>query len=113
MSPTSDKQPQVLNYTTAADPPGWPIGIYCGALFWAFITLRLFTTRLVKRPSDAQLNRFTLCVQLVFLTLAALRLAWAVAHKDKTKAWLLYVVLLALATPLWLLMEHIGYRLGE
>jgi hypothetical protein len=113
MNHPPDEQPAVLHYATAPDAAGWPIGVYVGALLWAFITLRLFTWRLAKRPSDAELNYFGLRVQLAFLTLAAIRLAWAVIRKDRSRGWVLYVILLALATPLWLLLERIGYRLGE
>ena len=45
MDDSPDHQPAVLDYatTTAAAPPGWPIGIYLAALAWAYITLSLVT----------------------------------------------------------------------
>jgi hypothetical protein len=107
---STDHQPAVLNYATAAapDPPGWPIGIYLAALAWAYITLSLVTQSRVAPPWQKRLERFQLRVQLVVLTCAAIRLAWAVYRKDKSRGWILYVVLLALAAPFWMLMEFIG-----
>jgi hypothetical protein len=110
-----DEQPAVLNYATATapEPPGWPIGVYLGALVWALITLALFTYRLPKRPWDAWINHLYLCLQLIALSCAAIRLAWAVYRKDKSKGWVLYVVILTLAAPFWRLLERIGYWLGQ
>src|SRR4051794_26738731 len=108
-----DEHPAVLNYATVPDPPGWPIIIYLGALVWAFVTLRLFTQPWVQPPSYAKLNGFRFRVQLSALTCAAIRLAWAAYRKDRSRAWVLYVVLLTLAAPFWLLLEGIGNWLGE
>jgi hypothetical protein len=113
MDDSPHNHPAVLHYAAAPDLPGWPIDIYLGALVWAFITLSLVTQSWVAPPWLHRLQRLQLRVQLVVLTCAAIRLAWAVYRKDKSRGWILYVVLLALAAPFWLLMKHIGYSLGR
>ena len=113
MKPAPDNQPAVLNYATATDRPGWPVGIYIGALLWAFATLRLVSIRLIKGPRDAELAAIELRSQLLWLALPAARLAWAVFRKDRNRWWVVYVVLLGLAAPLWVMLREIGYWLGR
>jgi hypothetical protein len=108
-----DEQPAVLNYATVPDPPGWPIIIYLGALVWAFVTLAFFTHSWVAPPWLAKYEARQSRIQLIVLACAAIRLAWAVHRKDNSKGWVLYVVLLTLAAPFWLLLEGIGNWLGE
>jgi hypothetical protein len=113
MEDSTDKTPAVLSYASTAEAGGWPVGWYVAALVWAFVTLRFVSPYIVKRPEDLILIRFCWRVQIVFLTAAALRLVWATVRSEKSRSWILYIILLALAAPLWLPMESAGYALGR
>jgi hypothetical protein len=98
--------PVILDYGRGDDAGGWPVGLYVGALVWAFVTLHL-TYELPKGPAAVARNNFRFWMQVALLACAAIRLVWARHRKEKGRGWMFYVVLLGSAAPLWFLAEHI------
>jgi uncharacterized membrane protein HdeD (DUF308 family) len=105
----AENKPLVLDYAKDADKSSWPAGLYVGALVWAFLTLSVFTPSLDGQENNAARMR----AQVALLACATLRLAWALHRKEKGKGWKFYVVLLALAAPIWLLVEQPLWSLGR
>ena len=79
----------------------WPVRLYLSAIVFAFFTLALFTTTL----SGAAINAARLRTHAGILLLFVLRLLWAVHRREQSKRWRVYVWLMFLAAPLWLLVE--------
>ena len=99
-----------LQYATAADRPGWPVWIYLGALVWAFLSLHVSSHELAKNDQAVHRNTLRTTTQVVLLSLASVRLAWSVFRKETSKGWVVYVVLLLLAAPLWFFAENLLWR---
>ena len=99
-------------YSTTANAGGWPVGIYVGALVWAFVTLHLSSHELAKNQQAVDRNTLRTMTQAVLLSLAGIRLALSVFRKEKGKGWVFYAVLLLLVAPLWFLAEGLLWRLA-
>ena len=109
MDSNPESKPAVLVYGTVADKSGWPVGIYIGALVWAFLTLSVFTPALDGRENNAARGRG----QVTLLACALLRLAWALHRREKNRGWIFYVILLFLAAPIWILVEEPLWAVGR
>jgi hypothetical protein len=108
---------QVPEYARAAYSRGWPVGMYVGALVWAFVTLHVSSHELAKNQQAVSRNTLRTTSLVVLLAVAALRLAWSVVRKESGKGWVFYVLPLLLAAPLWFFTERLlwwlaGSRLG-
>lgn len=79
----------------------WPIKLYLPAAFFAFVTVVLFTPTL----SGGAIDDGRILAQAAICLLFVLRLLWAVHKKERNKIWLLYVVAMFAAAPIWLLAE--------
>ncbi len=79
----------------------WPIKPYLAALLFAWITLVLFTTALDGRWINAARLRTQAGICLILL----LRLLWAVHRHERNRLWIVYLTGMALAAPLWILIE--------
>jgi hypothetical protein len=104
-----ERSDNALNYAPAAEKSSWPTGVYVGAVVWAFLTLSIFTAALDGPETNAARGR----AQIALVACALIRLAWALHKKDKSRGWIFYVVLLFLAAPIWMLIEHPLWSLGR
>jgi hypothetical protein len=109
MKDRGENESEVLDYGRPAAKSSWPTGLYVGAVIWAFLTLSMFTASLDGPERNAARGRG----QTALLACALLRLAWALHRKEKSRGWMFYVILLFLAAPLWMLIEHPLWLLGE
>jgi hypothetical protein len=109
MSDEAQNEPEVLDYAKPADNSNWPVRLYVGALIWAFLTLSILTPSLDGQENNAARMR----AQVALLACAVLRLAWALHRNEKSRGWVFYVILLALAAPIWMLVEQPLWSLGR
>ena len=79
----------------------WPIKLYLAAAFFALFTVVLFTPTLSGGAIDDARITAQAAICIVFIV----RLLWAVHKREQNKIWLLYVVTMFAAAPIWLLAE--------
>ena len=106
--PNADSD-KILDFGPPALKSTWPIGLYLGAVVWAFLTLIVFTAALDGPETNAARSR----AQIALIACALIRLAWALHKKDGSRGWIFYVVLLFLAAPTWMLIEQPLWSLGR
>lgn len=87
----------------------WPVRLYIGALLFAFVTLQVGTVSLAGEA----LNQGRSLCQLGICGVLGLRLAWAMHTREQSKTWILYVVGMFLAVPIWIAIEPLVFALGR
>lgn len=74
----------------------WPAKLYFGAMAFALITLVVFT------PALDPYNGFRLAAQVASLGMFALRYAIARRRQERSRVWVVYVVCMFAAAPIWI-----------
>lgn len=59
------------------------------------------------------MNAARVSAQLAICGVLELRLAWAMHHREQSKAWILYVAGMFFAVPIWMLVEPFIKSLGK
>jgi hypothetical protein len=85
------------------------VKLYIGALLFALVSLAAFTPSL----DGAAMNAARGASQLAICGVLGLRLAWALHRREQSKAWILYVIGMFLAVPIWLIVEPFVLSLGR
>jgi hypothetical protein len=111
MNDSMDDPPHPLSYSRhEAEESSWPVGIYLGALLWAFITMRWYTA-VTTGYRDESLAQFR--TQVALLGCALLRLVWARLRRERGIRWAFYIALLVLSPILWAFVSPALGRLGR
>ena len=94
---------------TGYEKTNWPIGLYLVALFFAYFSLAILTLSL----DGPLMNRARFMAQSSICAIFGLRLAWAVYRREQSKAWVVYVVVMFCAVPIWWLVVPSILSLGR
>ncbi len=79
----------------------WPVRVYLGSLAFAWLSMALLTPSL----GGAEVNAARAAAQLAVCSVFVLRLGWAVKINEQSQTWRAYVVVMWMATPIWLAGE--------